>query len=73
MRVMDRLEGDYRITWDPDSADEVAAAKASFDALLGTKRYMAFNLAKPGDRGEQIREFDPTAGTLILTPPLAGG
>ncbi len=73
MRVMDRKAGDYRITWDPNSPDEVAAARASFDQLQGVKKYLAFKVAEPGDKGEQIRAFDPQAGVIIMTPPMAGG
>lgn len=73
MRVLDRLAGDYRITWDPTNADDVAAARASFDQLAGVKKYLAFKVAEPGDKGEQIKAFDPQAGVIIMTPPMAGG
>lgn len=64
--------GDSKFMWDPKSADEVAAAKAQFDALK-KKGYIAFTVDKKGEKGELIREFDPELEKIIMTPPLAGG
>lgn len=73
MAVMDPLEGDHKIAWDPNDPNSVEEARRSFDALVRDKKYLAFKTADPGDKGEQIREFDPSAGTIIMTPPMAGG
>lgn len=71
--VMDRQAGDTRVMWDPDNADEVEAARAAFDKLRGEKKFVAYKVAEPGDKGEVIREFDPQAGKIILAPPMVGG
>jgi len=72
MRIMG-TPGDTRQTWDPARPDEVAAAKKVYDELK-EKRYAAFRVDKEsGNRGEQMREFDPNAAMMILVPPMAGG
>lgn len=72
MAVMDRNAGDLKVIWDPDNEDEVAAARAQFDALTG-KGYAAFRVGDRGRKGEQIRTFDPDAEKVILAPQLRGG
>jgi phage terminase large subunit-like protein len=73
MRVMGR-SGDTRIIWNPRDVDEVAAAKRTFDDLVGGKGFLAFRVNKEsGNKGTQIREFDPQAEKLIIAPPMAGG
>jgi hypothetical protein len=72
MSVMDPVEGDLKIIWDPNNADEVAAAKAQFDALTG-KGFMAYTVAEGGGKGQQIRQFDARAEKTILAPALRGG
>jgi hypothetical protein len=64
--------GDVRIIWNPDIPAEVAAAKKSFDDLT-KKGHLAFAVKRTGDKGEQIREFDPDAEKIILAPPMRGG
>ena len=71
MRTLGR-EGDVKTVWDPGNVDEVAAAKQTFDDLR-KKGYLAFAVKRNGDKGEQIREFDPDAAKVILAPPMAGG
>jgi hypothetical protein len=71
MRVMDHT-GDYQAIWDPTKQDEVDAAKAQFRKLKG-KGYLAYTVQEGGAKGEVIREFDPEAGKIIMTPPMAGG
>jgi hypothetical protein len=72
MAVMGR-EGDTKVIWDSDNADEVANARRTFEDLVGRKRYLAFAVKKDGERGVQVSEFDPEAGKLILVPRLVGG
>ena len=44
--------GDTRIIWDKDIPAEVAAAKAAFNALVGKKKYAAFEVkGRKGDKG----------------------
>lgn len=65
--------GDTKHIWDPEKPAEVEAAKAVFDSLR-KKGYMAFHVkGKQGEQGDQMREFDPAAGRLILVPQMAGG
>jgi hypothetical protein len=67
------MTGDTKVIWDPNNADETAAAKAQFDTLKA-KGFSAFKVEGPkGEQGEMIREFDPKAGRIILVPALAGG
>jgi hypothetical protein len=71
MSVMGR-SGDTKILWDRNNADEVAAARAQFDALR-RKSFLAFSVRRNGERGEQINEFDPEAEKIILAPQIRGG
>ena len=64
--------GDSKITWDPENEDQVDAAEAQFDVLLG-KGYKAFRVKKDGSQGQQIKKFDSEAGTIIMTKGLVGG
>lgn len=64
--------GDTEIKWDPDRRDEVDAARATFDRLVKHSKYLAYEV-KPGDKREQIREFNPRARRIVLTPQLVGG
>jgi hypothetical protein len=72
LHTLDRT-GDTRIMWDKGNADEVAAAKRTFDDLK-KKGYAAFRAeGKQGDKGTQIREFDPDAERIIMCRALQGG
>ncbi len=64
--------GDVRVMWNPDNAAEVAAAKKTFDEMT-KKGHLAFAVKKTGDKGVQVREFDPEAEKIILAPPMRGG
>jgi hypothetical protein len=65
--------GDTRIMWDPKDKAERGAAKAAFDAAKA-KGMLAYAVdPKSADKGEVIREFDPKAGKIIMSRPLAGG
>ena len=64
--------GDTKLVWDRRNAPEVEAARATFDALK-RQGYLAYSVSKAGDRNEVLREFDPDAEAIILSPPLAGG
>jgi hypothetical protein len=71
MCVMDE-SGDTKIIWDSKNADEVDNAREQFNRLL-KKGFIAYTVAKNGKQGEIIREFDPEAEKIILSPPMAGG
>lgn len=72
MSVMGR-EGDVKTVWNPDNEEEVEAARKQFDDLVGKKKFLAFAVKKDGEKGEQIKKFDPEAGKIILVPPMQGG
>jgi hypothetical protein len=73
IRVMNG-SGDLRKIWNAANADEVEDARRSFEHLVKKKKYLAFKVdPKDNTKGEQIREFDPDAGKMILMPPMAGG
>lgn len=73
MEILDHT-GDTKVIWDKDNPDEVEAARAQFDKLVGSKRFAAFEVkGEKGDKGKQIRAFDPNAERMILVPPMVGG
>lgn len=66
-------EGDLQTTWNPDNANEVAAAKTVFTQLTRSG-HAAFRTDRSGKKtGEQIHEFDPNARTILLIPAMQGG
>jgi len=71
LRTLGR-QGDVRQQWNPENANEVAAARATFDRLVG-QGHLAFRVIEGGGKGEQIRRFDPDAAKIILAPPMQGG
>ena len=71
MATMSRA-GDIRVMWSPDVPVEVAAAKKAFDEAI-KKGHLAFAVKKSGEKGVQVREFDPEAEKIILAPPMRGG
>lgn len=65
-------EGDTRIIWDPANDDEVEVARRSFNDLI-KKGYQAYRVRRGGEKGERVREFDPSMERLILAPATVGG
>ena len=72
LRIMDEKEGDLKVIWDSENKEEVAAAEDQFDTLL-KKGYIAYSVDKKGEKGKQIKKFDPDAEKIILAPVLQGG
>ncbi len=71
LRTMSR-DGDTPIHWTPGVRVEEDAARAAFDAMKA-KGYAAYR-SDGGERGDEIiRRFDPTAGEIVMVPPLQGG
>lgn len=64
--------GDTKSLWNKHNAEEVEAAKATFDALR-KKGYAAFRVNKDGSKAEAMHTFDPEAEAVILVPPVVGG
>lgn len=71
LHIMDRT-GDTKMTWSPDSPEEVANAKENFDRLK-KKGFLAYTVKDDGSKGEVIKDFDKTAGRIIMAPQLVGG
>lgn len=71
MMVLSR-EGDTKIIWTPGNTDEVNAALTMFNDLK-KKGFIAYKVTAGGEKGEVIREFDPSAEKLIMAPPMVGG
>jgi hypothetical protein len=63
--------GDTKISWDPANADEVEAARNTFNDLRA-KGFLAFKVVGKA-KGEQITAFDPEAKRIIMAPPMMGG
>jgi len=64
--------GHSRQTWDAAVPVEVEAARSMFNSLR-KKGYVAYHVKKDGEPGEVMTDFDPEAGKVIMSPPLAGG
>lgn len=69
--VMDHT-GDTKTIWNKNNADEVAAAKATFNSLK-KKGYYGYRVNRDGNKAEVMNEFDPEAEKVIMSPALAGG
>lgn len=65
--------GDNRLEWDPDDDDEVSAAKEMFDKMMKIEGMKAYEIEKSGERGKEIKRFNPNAAKIILVPRIAGG
>lgn len=65
--------GDFKLIWDPANHEETEAARASYKRLK-EKGFAGFKVTgKDAEKGEQIKDFDPEAGRLIMAPPVRGG
>lgn len=71
MQVLDTT-GHSTTTWNKDNADEVAAARATFDAMKA-KGYTAFKVRGNGQQGARMDTFDPEAESMVMVPQLKGG
>ena len=69
--VMDR-SGDTRHSFNPADAAAVAHAQQRFHDLTG-KGFRAVALAKDGQPGTLLREFDATVEETLFLPQLRGG
>lgn len=65
--------GDSKHFWNCKKMDEVLVAKEVYDRY-SKLNYRAFLMAPDGSgTGEQMREFDPCAGSILFIPPMVGG
>ena len=72
MSVMAPGKGDYKVTWDPEVAAEVEAARKSFNELK-KKGMAAYAVDRKGDKGHVLNAFDPEEEAMIMAPALVGG
>jgi hypothetical protein len=64
--------GDKKEIWNPRIPEEVESAEDTFDSLR-EKGYLAFTVNEDGSQGDQITEFDPKAGKMLMVPQMVGG
>jgi len=64
--------GDKTIEWNPRNPDEVNKARLAF-AQRKAKGHLAYRLDADGNQGAVIREFDPTARRIVMSPQTVGG
>jgi hypothetical protein len=72
MKVLGRT-GDSEVNWNPETGEGVQAAKRVFEEKTRRYGYLAFVEGPNGEGTNLIRNFDPKAGSIILTPRLVGG
>ena len=66
-------KGDQKVAWDPSDKDQVSKARAKFNQLVVNMKYLAFRMGPDGKKGDQIKEFDENAGSILLIPAMQGG
>jgi hypothetical protein len=65
--------GDTRVMWDRHNPAEVDIAKAAFAKAQKSGALIYKAEGKKGERGEQIREFDPDVERMVVVPRIVGG
>jgi hypothetical protein len=71
MSVMNS-SGHTELKWNMDRLEDIAAAKGTFDDLVG-KGYSAFGSSSKTEPKHAIRDFDPTMAELVMVPRIVGG
>jgi hypothetical protein len=75
LNVLKAEAGDLTIAWDPTNETEVNLAREAF-AKAKSEGYFAYAVGVD-DAGETdrtaIKEFDPNATKIVMTPQLVGG
>lgn len=64
--------GEREETWDPTNPEEVERARAAFEEIKSTGPMLAVKMTSDR-KGEQIRDFEPEADTILISRPLVGG
>lgn len=72
LRIMDVKLGDMKINWDSSKKDEVSGAREQFESFK-KKGYIAYSVKKDGGQGKLMKEFDPDAELVIMSPAIMGG
>ncbi len=65
-------EGDVKVEWNPESADEVEMAEKAFKENT-KKGYKAFRMWDDGQQGSEIEKFDKFAEKILFVPAMRGG
>jgi hypothetical protein len=65
-------DGDTKYYWNAQNPDQVAIAREVFQTHRG-RGYLAFSMNAKGDQGEQMREFDQSANSILFIPAMQGG
>jgi len=73
MSMLTPKHGDLRVMWDRGNYEETAAARATFDRMVGEGHIAYRAEGKKGDRGEVMRNFDPAAERIIMVKQNQGG
>lgn len=73
IRVMTPKDGDKSVTWDPENAESVKAAKDEFDKLKSDGHKLYKTKTTTTRTGEPVDEFDPSVGEYLAVPAMAGG
>ncbi|MGH2930776.1 MAG: hypothetical protein ACRDL8_21410 [Solirubrobacteraceae bacterium] len=64
--------GDIKLEWDPDDEERTEAARLAFARALA-KGYRAYPMGKPVSAAEEIKEFKPGLGEVIMIAQHVGG
>lgn len=64
--------GHTTLEWDVAEERTVEEVEAEFNRLVVANGMLAYTTVEKG-KGSQIKEFDPTAETIYVTPRLVGG
>lgn len=71
MSVMGR-EGDTKHYWNAKNWDETRLAKEVYDKYVESK-FKPYRMKTNGDPGEPMDSFDPSTGSILFVPAMAGG
>jgi hypothetical protein len=74
LKVLTAKDGDLTFEWDPANESEVNVARKAF-ADAKDKGYFAYRTELVDGEPEhaQLKEFDPDATRITMTPQLVGG
>jgi len=72
LRIMNS-SGDLRLAWDPNNEMEVKIARKAFQRAAKSNMLAYSVNPRNGGKGEVIRDFDPDAEAMIMTPQTVGG
>lgn len=71
--IVDKFYGDKRLVWRGDDKESKNKAVEEFKERLD-RGWLAFKVDPDiPSKGTMIKEFDETAGKIVMTPPVAGG